>query len=51
MPILEHYLRDLRDTQATGENVNESSFYPLMSLRLSKATQSACRIIHHQTKY
>lgn len=31
MRILEHYLRDLRDIHATGENVKETSFYPALA--------------------
>jgi hypothetical protein len=29
--LLEQYLRDLRDTHATGENVRETSFYPALA--------------------
>jgi hypothetical protein len=31
MPVLDLYLRDLRDTYATGENVKETSFYPALA--------------------
>src|ERR1051325_6592510 len=31
MSALEHYLRELRDIHATGENVKETSFYPPLS--------------------
>ena len=31
IPILEQYLRDLRDTHATGEKVKETSFYPALA--------------------
>lgn len=35
MPVLDNYLRDLRDTYATGENVKETSFYPALSVLLN----------------
>ncbi|HJQ71015.1 MAG TPA: type ISP restriction/modification enzyme [Blastocatellia bacterium] len=31
MPVLDHYLRDIRETYATGENVKETSFYPALA--------------------
>ena len=31
MPVLDLYLRDLRETHATGEAVKETSFYPALS--------------------
>ncbi|MGA9773866.1 MAG: type ISP restriction/modification enzyme [Blastocatellia bacterium] len=35
MRVLDNYLRDLRDTYATGENVKETSFYPALSVLLN----------------